>query len=372
MTDLTINMDSSSSFSFSSGCGRIEEYCAKRLKIKLNSEFLLSGIKYYTLSFEPFSLSRKIITENIYRNSTSTEGIYFSNGYIYCPIYDYIAAAPSVMVQVDGYETDEDGNVSAIIKSGIFTLQFSPSLTGEGVMLQTVRPDVKFKENVENAVTEILDTKEIDGARLKKFSVDANRLKLSSISMAQLQDNCVTSTKIAKNAVSAQNIEDLCITGEKIADKTIGGEKLKDGSISADKICDKNISGAKIADNSKLEEAGRYAEKLGFTGIGLDSKYQKFIHVDTRKSKSFFRYRSDGSTYSVKTFFETVKPGSKGDSVKLLQEKLSNLGFRGADNKKLICDGVFGKNTDFALKNFQKSKGLVADGIAGPKTWAEL
>ena len=250
MTDLTINMDSSGSFSFSSGCGRIEEYCAKRLKIKLNSEFLLSGIKYYTLSFEPFSLSRKIITENIYRNSSSTEGIYFSNGYIYCPIYDYIAAAPSVMVQVDGYETDEDGNVSAIIKSGIFTLQFSPSLTGEGVMLQTVRPDVKFKENVENAVTEILDTKEIDGARLKKFSVDANRLKLSSISMAQLQDNCVTSTKIAKNAVSAQNIEDLCITGEKIADKTIGGEKLKDGSISADKICDKNISGAKIADAS--------------------------------------------------------------------------------------------------------------------------
>ena len=127
-----------------------------------------------------------------------------------------------------------------------------------------------------------------------------------------------------------------------------------------------------IADNSKLEEAGRYAEKLGFTGIGLDSKYQKFIHVDTRKSKSFFRYRSDGSTYSVKTFFETVKPGSKGDCVKLLQEKLSNLGFRGADNKKLICDGVFGKNTEFALKNFQKSKGLAADGIAGPKTWAEI
>ncbi len=127
-----------------------------------------------------------------------------------------------------------------------------------------------------------------------------------------------------------------------------------------------------ISDNSELEEAARFAEKLGFTGVGLDSKYQKFIHVDTRKKKSFFRYRKDGSTYSVKSFFETVKLGSSGECVKSLQTSLDKMGFKGSDNKKLICDGVFGKNTEFALKNFQKSKGLVADGIAGPKTWAEI
>lgn len=127
-----------------------------------------------------------------------------------------------------------------------------------------------------------------------------------------------------------------------------------------------------ISDNSRLEEAARFAEKIGFTGIGLDIKYQKFIHVDTRKTKSFFRYRKDGTTYAVKSFFETVKYGSKGDCVKLLQESLDKKGYKGADNKKLICDGVFGKNTEFALKNFQKSEGLIADGIAGPKTWAEI
>lgn len=127
-----------------------------------------------------------------------------------------------------------------------------------------------------------------------------------------------------------------------------------------------------ISDNSRLEEAARFAEKLGFTGIGLDSKYQKFIHVDTRKSKSFFRYRSDGSTYSVKSFLETIRLGSKGDCVKLLQERLSNLGFRGINNKILICDGIFGENTFFALKNFQAKKGLTVDGICGIKTWAEL
>ena len=250
MTDLTINMDTSGSFTFNSGCGRIEEYCAKRLKIKLNSEFTSSNIKYYTLSFEPFSLSRKIITENIYRDSEKTEGIYFSGGYIYCPIYDYIAVSPSVMVQVDGYETDADGNVSAIIKSGIFTLQFSPSLTGEGQMLKTTRPDVKFKENVENAVNEIMETKEIDGERLKKFSVDANKLKVLSITASQLQDSCVVNRTIASGAVRTENLSDGSVTEEKLSDESIGGEKLKDNSITSDKICDKNITTSKIADSA--------------------------------------------------------------------------------------------------------------------------
>lgn len=127
-----------------------------------------------------------------------------------------------------------------------------------------------------------------------------------------------------------------------------------------------------IEDNSRLLEAARYAEKIGFTGIGLDDKYQNFIHVDTRAKKSFFRYRSNGSTYSVSSFFTTVKLGSKGDAVKTLQTKLKKLGYKGKDGKELTCDGSFGANTEYALKNFQKKKGLVADGVAGPKTWAKL
>ena len=63
-----------------------------------------------------------------------------------------------------------------------------------------------------------------------------------------------------------------------------------------------------ISDNGKLEEAARYAEKIGFTGIGLDKNYENFIHVDTRSGKSFFKYKSNGSTYSVNSFYETVKP----------------------------------------------------------------
>lgn len=127
-----------------------------------------------------------------------------------------------------------------------------------------------------------------------------------------------------------------------------------------------------ISDSSKLLEAARYAEKIGFTGIGLDDKYQKFLHLDTRKNKSFFRYRSDGYTYVVHSFFTTVKSGSHGEDVKTLQKKLKSLGYKDSSGKELVADGIFGKNTEYALKIFQKKMNLIADGIAGPKTWVKL
>ena len=97
-----------------------------------------------------------------------------------------------------------------------------------------------------------------------------------------------------------------------------------------------------------------------------------FIHVDTRPNVSYFRYNRNGSTYSVTSFFTTVKQGSTGETVKLLQQKLKTLGYKGADGKALSTDGSCGKNTVYAIKNFQKANNLTADGIAGPKTWRKL
>lgn len=127
-----------------------------------------------------------------------------------------------------------------------------------------------------------------------------------------------------------------------------------------------------LSDNSHLTEAARYAEKIGFTGIGLDDKYQNFIHLDTRKKKSFFRYRRNGTTYSVGSFFVTVKSGSKGEDVKTLQNRLKALGYKGKSGKELVADGFFGAETEYALKSFQKKTSLVTDGIAGPVTWTKL
>lgn len=63
----------------------------------------------------------------------------------------------------------------------------------------------------------------------------------------------------------------------------------------------------------------------------------------------------------------TLQRGNKSEDVKKLQQKLKDLGYL-----KDKVDGIFGKNTESAVKAFQKAKGLTVDGLAGPKTLAAL
>ena len=57
----------------------------------------------------------------------------------------------------------------------------------------------------------------------------------------------------------------------------------------------------------------------------------------------------------------TLKKGSKGEDVKVLQRALG-----------VKDDGVFGDITDKAVRAYQKAHGLYPDGIVGEKTWALL
>lgn len=56
-----------------------------------------------------------------------------------------------------------------------------------------------------------------------------------------------------------------------------------------------------------------------------------------------------------------------GDDVAELQRRLSDLGF---DPDRV--DGVFGRRTDRALREFQRNVGLAPDGVAGPSTFKAL
>lgn len=58
---------------------------------------------------------------------------------------------------------------------------------------------------------------------------------------------------------------------------------------------------------------------------------------------------------------ETIKLGSKGESVKLLQKILN-----------LKVDGDFGPKTDKAVREFQLKNNLTVDGIVGNNTWKVL
>ena len=61
-----------------------------------------------------------------------------------------------------------------------------------------------------------------------------------------------------------------------------------------------------------------------------------------------------------------LKKGSRGENVKKLQQALKAKGY------KVSADGVFGANTEKAVKAFQKKNKLTADGVVGRKTAAKL
>ncbi len=57
------------------------------------------------------------------------------------------------------------------------------------------------------------------------------------------------------------------------------------------------------------------------------------------------------------------KNGSRGEEVRKIQTKLKNWGYYNGS-----VDGVYGWQTENAVRSFQKKNGLTADGVAGVKT----
>jgi peptidoglycan hydrolase-like protein with peptidoglycan-binding domain len=72
-------------------------------------------------------------------------------------------------------------------------------------------------------------------------------------------------------------------------------------------------------------------------------------------------------TAPAETRYLTLRYGSSGEQVRAMQQALNDLGF---DTKGV--DGKFGRGTEYAVKQFQRSKGLVPDGLAGNQTLTAL
>src|SRR5512132_1229397 len=61
-----------------------------------------------------------------------------------------------------------------------------------------------------------------------------------------------------------------------------------------------------------------------------------------------------------------TRKGDQQHPVKTLQYLLR------ARGHNVTADGIFGSNTDAAVRAFQQRKGLAVDGIVGPNTWSAL
>lgn len=63
----------------------------------------------------------------------------------------------------------------------------------------------------------------------------------------------------------------------------------------------------------------------------------------------------------------TLSIGATGEAVSRLQR-----GLTAALGRTVAIDGIFGSQTDTAVRDYQRTRGLYVDGIVGPKTWSAL
>ena len=65
----------------------------------------------------------------------------------------------------------------------------------------------------------------------------------------------------------------------------------------------------------------------------------------------------------------TIRRGSKGNDVAECQTMLYKLGYNIGPSG---IDGDYGKNTEAAVREFQRDHKLTVDGVCGPMTWDAL
>lgn len=107
------------------------------------------------------------------------------------------------------------------------------------------------------------------------------------------------------------------------------------------------------------------------TTVHLDGapNYYPYPIVQFGDSTNWWIYQYQGDALGWPGFsstvdanrFHTLKKGAMGDVVRWVQVRVGT-----------TRDGIFGTNTEAAVKSFQAAHGLGADGIVGPQTFAAL
>ena len=133
-------------------------------------------------------------------------------------------------------------------------------------------------------------------------------------------------------------------------------------------------TGEAVADiQQRLAELGiEVGEPYGSYGPSTESALRGFqSQRGLRESGSCDQQTWDALVESGRRLGERMlyrrTPMQRGDDVAELQHRLSSLGF---DPGRI--DGIFGDETATALRDFQRNSGLLADGIFGRHTLAEL
>lgn len=113
----------------------------------------------------------------------------------------------------------------------------------------------------------------------------------------------------------------------------------------------------------------KFKEEVGGIKARVETLESKVEGIEARQAEPAPTVAfSDDESYKMAGSNISTKPRARGsDRVSEIQECLKNAGFYNG-----AIDGIKGKQTRRAIKEFQKANGLTADGVVGKKTWEVL
>ena len=116
-----------------------------------------------------------------------------------------------------------------------------------------------------------------------------------------------------------------------------------------------------------LTTAGHKVTADGSFGSATDAAVKAFQKKIGTKADGVVGPKTWGALETAPAKGTKLRQGSEGMEVKYLQRGINaNLG------TTMKVDGKFGSTTAAAVKRYQSSRGLTADAVVGPATWAKL
>lgn len=101
-------------------------------------------------------------------------------------------------------------------------------------------------------------------------------------------------------------------------------------------------------------------------------RYIRDQYIENRSFPDIYIEESRESRSSITYPGSTLKVGSQGSNVRLMQQYLNVISNSYPSIPKIAADGIYGPATRNAVMAFQKQFGLSQDGIIGPVTWNKI